>query len=30
MKEPVWLKDGQTVAVEIEKIGKIANKLVFY
>lgn len=30
MKEPIWLKDGQKVEIEIEKIGKIANKLVFY
>lgn len=30
MKEPIWLKNGQTVEIEIEKIGKIANKLVFY
>ena len=29
MKPPAWLKDGDTVEIEIEKIGKIANKMVF-
>lgn len=29
MKPPAWLKDGDIVEVEIEKIGKIRNKIVF-
>ncbi|KAJ8654642.1 hypothetical protein O0I10_009693 [Lichtheimia ornata] len=29
MKEPKWLKDGDVVEVEIAKIGKISNKMVF-
>ncbi|KAH6708775.1 aromatic compound degradation protein [Leptodontidium sp. MPI-SDFR-AT-0119] len=29
MKPPRWLQDGDVVEVEIEKIGKIANKMVF-
>lgn len=29
MKPPQFLKDGDLVEIEIEKIGKIANKMVF-
>jgi 2-keto-4-pentenoate hydratase/2-oxohepta-3-ene-1,7-dioic acid hydratase in catechol pathway len=29
LKPPKWLKDGDIVEVEIEKIGKIQNKMVF-
>jgi 2-keto-4-pentenoate hydratase/2-oxohepta-3-ene-1,7-dioic acid hydratase in catechol pathway len=29
MRPPAWLKDGDVVEVEIEKIGKIRNKMVF-
>jgi 2-keto-4-pentenoate hydratase/2-oxohepta-3-ene-1,7-dioic acid hydratase in catechol pathway len=29
MKPPAWLKDGDVVEVEIEKIGKIRNMMVF-
>jgi 2-keto-4-pentenoate hydratase/2-oxohepta-3-ene-1,7-dioic acid hydratase in catechol pathway len=29
MKPPQWLKDGDVVEVEIEKIGRIKNKMVF-
>ena len=25
----VWLRDGDTVEIEIERIGKITNKMVF-
>ena len=26
-KPPVWMKDGDTVVVEIEKIGRLENKV---
>jgi 2-keto-4-pentenoate hydratase/2-oxohepta-3-ene-1,7-dioic acid hydratase in catechol pathway len=29
MKPPAWLKDGDIVTVEIDKIGKISNKMKF-
>lgn len=29
MKPPQWLKNGDVVEIEIERIGKIANKMVF-
>jgi 2-keto-4-pentenoate hydratase/2-oxohepta-3-ene-1,7-dioic acid hydratase in catechol pathway len=29
MKPAAWLKDGDLVEIEIEKIGKIANKMAF-
>jgi 2-keto-4-pentenoate hydratase/2-oxohepta-3-ene-1,7-dioic acid hydratase in catechol pathway len=29
MKPAAWLQDGDLVVIEIEKIGKIANKMVF-
>lgn len=29
MKPPGWLQDGDTVTIEIEKIGKISNKMAF-
>jgi len=29
LKPPVWLKDGDLVEIEIEGIGKIANRMVF-
>ena len=29
MKTPQWLRDGDVVEIEIERIGKIKNKIVF-
>jgi len=29
MKPAQWLRDGDTVEIEIEGIGKISNKMVF-
>jgi len=29
MKPPAWLQDGDTVTIEIEKIGTISNKMKF-
>jgi 2-keto-4-pentenoate hydratase/2-oxohepta-3-ene-1,7-dioic acid hydratase in catechol pathway len=29
MKPPVWLEDGDVITIEIEKIGKISNKMSF-
>jgi 2-keto-4-pentenoate hydratase/2-oxohepta-3-ene-1,7-dioic acid hydratase in catechol pathway len=29
MKPAAWLVDGDLVEIEIERIGKIANKMVF-
>ena len=29
MKPAAWLQDGDKVEIEIERIGKIANKMVF-
>jgi 2-keto-4-pentenoate hydratase/2-oxohepta-3-ene-1,7-dioic acid hydratase in catechol pathway len=29
MKPPVWLQHGDQVELEIEKIGKISNRMVF-
>lgn len=29
LKPPKWLRDGDVVEVEIERIGKISNKIVF-
>ena len=28
MKPPAWLKDGDSVEIEIENIGKIRNRMV--
>lgn len=29
MKPPAWLKDGDMVEIKVEKIGSIANRMVF-
>jgi 2-keto-4-pentenoate hydratase/2-oxohepta-3-ene-1,7-dioic acid hydratase in catechol pathway len=30
MKPPAWLEDGDVVEVEIEKIGRLRNKMVMW